>query len=151
MRGFAFLALALAIAGPAMARTSYAAYDGPDAVQTGTGGTHTDMKGIDVWTSGSPSRKFQVLGVIVDERTDKLFDGDALSSPAIAKKAREAGGDALILLNRDSRVAGFMSSESAFGSASLNGNSISGGGFSERNGRVVNAKTTRFAVIKFLP
>ena len=84
-------------AAPAWAGVTYAEYSGPDAVQTGNGGTKISKNGIDYWTSGSPYGKFQVLGVLSDTRTDKLLSGDAIGSKDLAKRVLKAGGNALIV------------------------------------------------------
>ncbi|TKD50553.1 hypothetical protein [Sphingomonas baiyangensis] len=138
------LAAALAVAFPATAHAKivFAAYEGPDAMQTGPGGTKVDMRGIELWMTGGPPRRFQIIGFITDSRKDRLLDGDALDSPAIAKKAREVGGEALILNTQSERQVGTAMG----GNLWSNGTSTFGSG----NSVAVNRKTTQFIVIRYV-
>lgn len=135
-------ALVLTIAAPAAAKTTFAAYDGPGAEQTGTGGTHQNMKGIELWTMGAPARRFKMIGIITDQRKDRLLDGDPTDSPAVAKKAREAGGDAVILLGQDSRPIGYAGGANAWSDGTST--------FASGQGRLVSQRVTRFAVIRYM-
>ena len=66
------------------------------AVITGTGGEKTSFHGIDLWTAGLPPQKFEVIGLITDNRPCGMI---AMCSRhyQIASLARQHGGDALIL------------------------------------------------------
>ena len=71
-------------------------------VYHGTGGTVRVVDGIDFWENGDSSRKYKVLGAI-DESPGhrlpiKLFSGSGDKDSAIAKAARERGGDAVIFV-----------------------------------------------------
>jgi hypothetical protein len=125
------------------ARQLYAGYEGPDAVQTGQGGAKIVKNGIDYWTNGSPPRRFQILGILTDARSNRPFDGSAIGSKSVAKVAIDAGGDAVILGDRNSHVVG-VSHEN---NLNFSGNSAFGSGFS----RVVRRTTTQILVIKYLP
>jgi hypothetical protein len=129
---------ALVIASPALADT-YAEYSGPDAIQEGQGGTKINKHGIDFWTSGAPYGRFQVLGVYIDERTDKLFAGDAIGSKSIAKKVLKWGGNGVIVLGRDSR----------YGGTNVLVNDLGAGAFATSNS--FNKVTTQLVVVKYLP
>ena len=78
--------------------TTFTEYRGQSIVE-GKGGTVRKVDGIDFWENGDPDRKYQILGVIDDSRGDSIFvpgkDG------AIAKVAREHGGDAVVLLRSE--------------------------------------------------
>ena len=74
--------------------TNFTEYRGP-AVVEGKGGTVRVVDGIDFWENGEPDRKFKVLGVIDDSRGDGLLSRMGKDS-AIAKVARERGGDGVI-------------------------------------------------------
>jgi len=124
-----------AFATPSAAGVQFSTYEGPDAVQTGTGGAKIVKDGVDFWTQGTPPRKFQVLGFIVDTRHDKLLSGHAIGSSGLAKRVRDAGGDALIMANQDQQTDGIV--------GGLNG------GFAW--GRTVHEITTKFIVIRYLP
>ena len=136
----AFGALA---ASPVQAKQTYASYEGADAVQVGTGGTKLAKNGIDYWTTGSPPRRFQVLGIITDARKNRAFDGDVLGSKSIAKLATKAGGDAVIMGTGDIRNVGTVSSFNA----NAYGNSAWGTGFR----RTITRTTTQIIVIRYLP
>lgn len=100
MRGIIIsLAAAIALAAPANAgaKIEFAAYDGPDAVQTGSGGTKITKNGIDYWTSGTPPRSYKVIGRISDARDEEWDGGHAIGSPRIAKIVLKEGGTAVIL------------------------------------------------------
>jgi hypothetical protein len=84
--------------------TNFTEYRGPAVVQ-GNGGTVRVVDGIDFWENGNPDRKFKILGVIDDSRRDGIFTGSGRDS-AIAKVARERGGDAVILVDSDRELSG---------------------------------------------
>ena len=135
-------ALCAVIAAPALARIEYASYEGRNAVLEGEGGTKIVKDGVDFWTSGSPPRRFKVIGVLTDTRKDKLLSGKAMGSSAIAKKVKEVGGGAAILANQDKAYAGTTSVLNAFG-----GN---GYGSAVMSGRDVHEITSKFIVIQYL-
>jgi len=142
MRHTILVAAALIVAAsPAGAGIKFAAYEGPNAVQVGHGGTKVAARGIDFWTMGSPARKFQVLGVITDERNDKpitkILGGDAVGSRGIASKVLQAGGNAVIVIDQNDRsggIAGF----------------VSWGQFTNFGARQVRVTKTQMLVIRYL-
>ncbi len=83
--------------------TTFTEYRG-DGIRQGKGGTVRNVQGIDFWENGEPDRKYRILGVIDDARKDSIFvpgkDG------AVAKLARERGGDAVILAGGDRELSG---------------------------------------------
>lgn len=110
MRRTALCAAVLAIAlagGPAVARGQFVAYDDADAVWEGEGGLLVAHDGIDFWTDGTPSRRFQILGTLTESRSG-IAAGQAVGSPNLARQARALGGDALILVGRRERDGGFV-------------------------------------------
>jgi hypothetical protein len=134
------LALALALASvssPARAETTYSAYEGPAVVKTGEGGTKIAKNGIDYWTSGTPPRRYQVIGMVQDKRYETPWRGHAIGSPSIAEKVKKAGGDAII-----------MQAQEEAGS---------GGGYGSGNGSfafmaMAGSKTiSTMLVVKYLP
>jgi hypothetical protein len=157
-----FIAASGAVVAPVEARQMYATYDGPDAVKVGAGGTRLEKNGIEFWTSGAPSRPFRVLGIFTDTRKDRWWDGDALGSGSIARKAREAGASAVIVLSADTRLAGVSSFSSYSGNSSgsfsansfggfLNGSSSgSSSGFGFGGSELVNKVVTRLLVVRYL-
>lgn len=112
MRAVLMSAAALAlIAAPAragwFAQQSFAAYEGQDALQEGRGGTKVTTDGVDFWTSGAPPHRYRIIGVLNDDRSAGIFGGSATGA-GMAKHIRELGGDAVIIMGRDSRVTGAM-------------------------------------------
>ena len=136
------IAVMLAASSSANARPKFVAYEGKDAVSEGRGGTKVVSHGIDFWTTGEPPRRFQVLGLITDNRSRGWFNGDAVGSGSVAAKAKEAGGDAVIVLAQSSQITGYVHG----GQTTLNGGTAYGFGWS----RPVSEETTRMVVIKYL-
>jgi hypothetical protein len=98
MRALSFVfALSVVLPASVSAHAIFVPHQGGPIVMNGHGGNSVSSHGIMVWTDGTPSQRFQVLGVIRDERTDKVFDGSALHSVAIAKLVRAQGGDGVIV------------------------------------------------------
>ena len=91
------------ISAPAVAgaKITFSGYEGPPLIETGRGGTKIAKNGIDYWTSGSPPRRYQVIGIIEDKRDETWDGGHAIGSPTVAKKVKAAGGDAVIMTAQD--------------------------------------------------
>jgi hypothetical protein len=108
--------------------TTFTEYRGADTM-TGTGGTVRTVDGVDFWATGTPNRNYRILGVIDDSRTDapimKLMNQDA----AIARVAKEHGGDAVILFDTSRKLSAVNAS----------------------NGAVTYRNGTKLAVVKYLP
>jgi hypothetical protein len=118
------LAAALAAAGPALAGTRFFAYDGRDAVRQGDGGDKKVVDGVEFWVDGAPPHRFQILGSLEDQRLKGGILGAISMSGLehdIAKRARAAGGDAVILSDQHDHVLAMVG-------ASLGGFSFGGGG-----------------------
>ncbi|WP_156322331.1 hypothetical protein [Pseudomonas sp. P1.8] len=77
------------------ADTTFQPYEAKNGAFEGQGGAKETIDGIDFWTSGEPLRKFKILGVINDVRVDNPITMNGLKG-AVAQKAKEAGGDAVI-------------------------------------------------------
>ena len=99
--------LLLAIHGAGCATTQHKHYEGRNAVVEGKGGTREVVDGMDIWDNGDPPRRYQIVGVIEDERAAGII-GNAMLKGDLVKKAREAGGDAIVRVSSDSRIAGFV-------------------------------------------
>ncbi len=92
--------------------TRFTEYHGSEVFQ-GTGGTARVVDGIDFWENGDSSRKYKILGVIDENpkhrlpfgRFSRLFSGSGDRDSAIAKVARERGGDAVIFVAADQESA----------------------------------------------
>jgi hypothetical protein len=87
------------------ASTNYLVYDGRNNVFEGTGGARGVVDGMDVWEKGQPPRKYRLLGFIDDARRSHPLTNASIKSDAV-KKAREVGGDALIMVNSRSEITG---------------------------------------------
>lgn len=129
-------------AGPIEAKARFQQYEARNAVVEGQGGARTTKDGIDFWTTGDPPRRYQIIGIIRDNRGTGVFHGNAIGSSGIAKMVREAGGDAAILLNQNSSVKGIWSQ----GQASMYGNQAYGSGIAIP----IQERTTTLAVVKYL-
>ena len=66
------------------------------AIMTGAGGEKTTLHGIDLWRAGLPPRKFEVIGLITDNRPCGMI-AMCTRHYQIAALAKRHGGDALIL------------------------------------------------------
>lgn len=141
---FCSLGIAAALAAhPLAAKTRYESYEARNSVVEGQGGSRTTKDGIDFWTTGDPPRRYQIIGIIRDNRGTGALHGNAIGSSGVAKKVREVGGDAVILLNQNSSVKGIWSQ----GQASAYGNQAYGSGISIP----IEERVTTFAVVKYLP
>lgn len=126
------------------ATTEYKAFEGKGNVIDGKGGTKVVVDGMEIWDNGEPPRKFKLLGIIEDERPGGLIPMSQLRGDMV-KKAREAGGDAIIQLNSQSQIAGYYTSGSA--SAYSYGNTATANGSSTT--MPVRRNVAKYAVIKY--
>lgn len=85
----------LAAAVPATAKTTVSLYDGPDAVRTGTGGSKTVSHDVEYWVTGTPPRRFRLIGFAVTQKD--------LDAGSVAKTVKEAGGNAAIVLDQSTQ------------------------------------------------
>ena len=98
-------AMFLVLATPAFAGTEFATFDG-DAIRQGEGGTRITKHGIDFWTTGTPPRKYQVLGVMTDGRSEDTFGRTAIGSRKVAKRVMALGGQGVIVMDQKTDVGG---------------------------------------------
>src|SRR6266571_7525364 len=92
--------------------TDFQSWEGRNSVVEGHGGTRKVVDGMDVWTHGDPPRRFQVLGIIQDERPGGIIPMAQLKHD-IVQKARAAGGNAVIFVSSESQLAGYYTTASA--------------------------------------
>jgi hypothetical protein len=102
--------LALGLA--SCASTTFQSYEGASVTQ-GSGGTRTNVQGIDFWENGAPPRKFRVIGIIDDNRPGGIIPMRALKSD-VAAKAKAAGADAVVLIDNASQITGFVGNAQSF-------------------------------------
>ena len=102
-----FVAIVAALlAVPVHGRTRFEPYEARNSIVEGQGGSRTTTDGVDFWTTGDPSRRYQVIGIMRNNRGTGLLHGNAVGSTGIAKKVREVGGDAVIMMNQNSSIKG---------------------------------------------
>ena len=127
------------------ATTEFQAWEGRNSVVQGRGGTKTVVDGMDFWTFGDPPRRFQVLGIIQDERGGGRIPMARLRHD-IVQKARESGGNAVILVSSQSQLAGYYTTSDA--------SAYSYGGYGTAYGSATTIPITRrsstFVVIRYL-
>lgn len=141
----ALAVLAAVIVAAGCSSTDFQAWEGRNSVIEGRGGTKKIVDGVDVWTNGDPPRKFQILGIIEDERPGGIIARAELKHD-IAKKARQHGGDAVILVSSSSQLAGYYSSSSV--STQFYGRSAES--FGSGVTVPITRRSSKFIVIKYL-
>ena len=150
------VAAALGVVVPTIATAGpeFLAYEGRNAIHEGQGGEKKVVDGIEFWSNGDPPHKFMVLGSLTDRRHETGLIGMVRMSSLdddIAKAARAAGGDAVILAAENNEIVGVVgsSSTSVFGSGGWGGYQASG--FSSGFSRPVEKHNSRYIVVKYLP
>lgn len=138
------LAAALLASGCVAINTEFRPYEGRDAIRTGSGATKSTVDGMDIW-DGEPPYKFEVLGVLKDERPGAIIPMTRLRSNMV-EEARKYGGEALIDLGGSSQVTGAVSRGVA--TAYSAGGSTTASGFGSSN--VMRRNSSTFAVIRFV-
>ncbi len=146
--------VALAVPLRAIAAPEFLAYEGRNAIHEGQGGEKKTVDGVEFWSNGDPPHKFLVLGSLTDRRHATGLVGMVRMSSLdddIAKAARAAGGDAVILASEDNEVVGVA------GSAYTSVNGYGGWGSYHANGftsgfaRPIEKHDSRYIVVKYLP
>ncbi len=160
MKRVTILLAALILAPSVNAKTQFAALETREpTVITGNGGTRVTKYGIDYWTSGSPPRRHQVIGMIEDNREIPWLDGSAVGSKAIAKQVKKAGGDAVVFLDRVDHAIGVLSGDQANPTGSAQGSCYGYQCYGRLTGRATGAGwpsgaagvATTMIVVKYLP
>jgi hypothetical protein len=124
--------------------TQYYTYSG-SPVYTGTGGASKNVNGIDLWVTGSPPRRFMIIGYIEDSRPNRGIPLLTMQGDMVAR-AKQAGGDGLLLTAQQITYGGTVSSGNA--SAFINGNTVTayGTGFAVP----LTNRESRYYVIKYV-
>src|SRR5712691_1368039 len=125
--------------------TDFQAWEGRNSVVEGRGGTKKVVDGVDVWTNGDPPRRFRIIGIIDDERPGGIIPMAELKHD-IAKKAREHGGNAVILIGSSSQLAGYYSTAAV--NTQVYGNSATS--FGSGTTVPITRRTSKYAVIKYV-
>jgi hypothetical protein len=101
--------------------TEFTEYRGPSEFQ-GHGGTVRTVDGIDIWQTGTPNRKYKVLGVIDQSHYDNHSLISRIASTTtdseLVKAAKAHGGDAIIILGSSSAITGYTTSVDVHGTQS---------------------------------
>lgn len=136
--------MAMAWTTPAQAKPQFAAYEGPDSVQEGRGGTRMTRNGVDYWTTGAPPRRYQIIGIVTDNKClGSRLCGDPIDRPAIADMVKANGGDAVIVLGKSNDARGMVGGASAYGG----GNFATGYGWSA----AISDHASSMLVIRYPP
>ena len=138
----AVLVLAL-VAG--CATIQYKPYEAKDNLFEGKGGTKVVVDGMEIWDNGDPPRKFKLLGIIDDQRPGGIIPMSQLHHDVV-RKAREAGGNALVQIGNQSQIAGHYTS----GSASAYSNGSSATAYGSSTTMPVRRNVAKFAVIEYV-
>jgi hypothetical protein len=107
-----FIIAVVAISLSSCADTEFYNYSGAK-VFTGTGGASRSIDGIDFWIEGTPAQKYEIIGVITDNRRGSILQM-ALRNGAIASLAKAHGGNAVMLADDDREVVGSISNGSSY-------------------------------------
>ena len=145
MRASKIVALISALLLAGCATTEFKTYEGFNSVIEGKGGTKVVVDGMELWDNGDPPRHFKLIGIIEDERPGGIVPMAQLKSD-IVKKAKQAGGDAVIQLTSQSQIAGYYAAGTA--SAANSGNSAYARGSSIAI--PLRRNIAQFAVIKYV-
>ena len=110
----------------------------------GQGGTKEVIDGVDIWTYGTPPCEYKIIGVINDKRSGGWsFDENSLYTDAVTK-AKEFGGDAVILESNENKVTGSYNTGS---SGYVTGNSVYMGA---SQSYAVKKNYARFLVVRYI-
>ena len=149
----ALVALVTAAASPAWAGTEFLSYEGRDAIHEGQGGEKKVVNGVDFWMSGDPPHRYQVLGSIADRRHETGLIGMVRMSSLdadIAKEAKVAGGDAVILTSESEEFLGRMDTSNTSINGNVAANSFSANATSTSFGRAIKNHLARYVVVRYL-
>ena len=126
----AFLAASI----PALAQEFNKLHTREPMIVEGKGGTMEVVDGIEMWTTGDPPRRYEVIGLINDERrvTGLISQKRLKGLPAkLAKIAKANGGDAIVPVSQDERASGVAGNQ--YGAV------------------MVMKRTSQYAVVRYLP
>jgi hypothetical protein len=154
MKKLCIVLAGLLLAAPALAAPEFKTYEARNPVREGQGGERKTVDTIDFWTNGDPPRRYQIIGSLTDERHKTgLWGMIRMSSyeSDIAKAAKAAGGDAVILVSENDQVVGIVGGGFGDANATYNGNTANASGSWFGTSRPMKEHDSRFLVIKYLP
>ena len=115
----------------------------------GPGGACDVKEGIEIWKMGAPPRPYQIIGIIEDDRPGAVIP--MATRPAqIAAKAKERGGDGVIIAGEREKYLGSFNSSQTFGTATPTpwGATYSGSSFGTSN--AITRSQSVFKVFKYV-
>src|ERR1700731_2833654 len=125
--------------------TDFQSWEGRNSIVEGHGGTRKVVDGMDVWTHGDPPRRFQVLGIIDDERPGGIIPMARLKHD-IVDKARQNGGNAVIYVSSASQLQGYYTA----GTATAYGYGISATAFGSSTTVPLTRHSSTYVVIRYV-
>jgi hypothetical protein len=126
-------------------------------VRQGGYGTRKVVDGVDIWTSGEPPRKYQVLGIINDERLQAPFEMQRYYHD-VAAKVKKAGGNGAIEAYSNSQITAIVTNSyttssgrvSAYGAGNVAFGQYSGSSNTTGFAAAQEHHSARFVVVKYL-
>jgi len=126
-------------------------------VRQGGYGTRKVVDGVDIWTTGEPPRKYQVLGIINDERLQAPFEMQRYYHD-VAAKVKQAGGNGAIEAYSNSQITAIVSNSSttssgtvsAYGAGNVAVGQYSGSSNTSSWAAPQEHHSARFVVVKYL-
>jgi len=155
MKGKSLVAALLLVTstGNVLAAPEFLSYESRNPVREGQGGERKSINGVDFWLRGDPPRRYQILGSLTDERHKTGLYGlirmSSLESD-IAKAAKAAGGDAVILAEENDQTIGIIGNSIGSANGSYRNNSFNANGFSVGTSRAMKEHNSRYWVVKYL-
>jgi hypothetical protein len=156
MKTILLIPMACVVSCAAYTKTEFSEYRG-GRIQQGSGGSVRNVQGIDIWTTGTPDRKYRVIGTINQTHNDNnsvmSFVAGTATETAVIDAAKNAGGDAIMTISANSQVTGFTSdgivSGSQTGSYGYGGYSGSGTYYGSAQTRANTQTQKLLAVLKY--
>jgi hypothetical protein len=126
-------------------------------IKEGGQGTRKVVDGVDIWTTGEPPRKYQVIGIINDERLQAPFEMQRYYHD-VASKVKQAGGNGAIEAYSNSQVTAIVSNSSTISSGTVSAYAAGNAAFGHYSGTSNTTGWTapqqhhsaRFVVVKYL-
>ena len=143
----------LAMPAVGYASPEFLQYEGRNAVREGQGGERKSVEGVDFWLRGDPPRRYQVIGSLSDKRHKTGIIGAVRMSGLdadIAKAAKAAGGDAVILEGDQDVVTGVATSSFGNTNGTYGGGAFSAGRSSFGVTRAIQDHESSYVVVKYL-
>ena len=119
------------------ASVNFTPYRSSEILQ-GKGGSIRIVEGIDFWENGEPDQKYKIIGVIDYKANDAPINNISMKTK-IANKAKENGGDGVILVSEAKESKGSFTQFNPPNAVGINATSTN-----------IIKKQTKFYVIKYI-